>query len=65
MKAPLKSYDNFKCQFHKINWDKYIKLVIISKDLDVIYRGWYICKFCKYLIRLDTKHYLELRLDLS
>jgi hypothetical protein len=29
------------------------------------YRRRYICKFCKYLIRLDAKHYLELRLDLS
>ncbi len=27
-----------------------------------MYQKWYICKFCKYLIKLDAKHYLELRL---
>ncbi len=29
------------------------------------YRKWYICKFCKYLIRLDAKHYLELPLRIK
>jgi hypothetical protein len=29
------------------------------------YQGQYICKFCKYLIRLDAKHYLKLGLDLG
>ncbi len=29
------------------------------------YRKRYICKLCKYSIRLDAKHYLKLRLKLS
>jgi hypothetical protein len=28
-----------------------------------LYQKWYICKFCKYLIKVKTpSHYLELRL---
>ncbi len=35
---------------------------ILCLKIFPLYPKRYICKFCKYLIRLDAKHYLELRL---
>jgi hypothetical protein len=56
-----------ECRYAECPGDN-VRLLITSHPLQAsmaIYRRQYICKFCKYLIRLDAKHYLKLHLVLS
>ncbi len=50
---------------HRLKGKSLLPAETSSQYYKTFYRRRFICKFCKYLIRLNTKHYLELRLDLS